>query len=220
MPAGTITSLQIQDRDKERINLFIDEQFALGISIRTLESQSLYKGKVLDDHAWAQLLEAEQLDKAYNAALHFLAARPRSAREIRDRLRRKDYPDDHIDAALERLERLRLVDDRAFARWWIENRQANRPRGNRALQAELQQKGVDRTIISELLDELTEPDDEREAALEAARRVVRRYASAPDKWAFSRKLSAFLQRRGFGFDAIKPVVDELWVELHADDAES
>lgn len=218
MPAGTITLLQIQERDKERINVFIDEEFALGVSLRTLESQGLHKGKVLDDHDWARLIEAEQMDKAYNAALHFLGARPRSTREIRDRLRQKDYPDDHIDVALERLRGLGLVNDEAFARFWVENRQACKPKGARALKAELQQKGVDRETIAQVVDELTTQEDEHARALVIARGAARKYASAPDRQTFARKLGAFLQRRGFGFDAIKPAVEAVWAELRGEAA--
>lgn len=213
MPAGTITALQIQDRDKERINLFVDGEFALGISLRTLEQRGLYKGQVLDEFDWEQLVKNEEMDKAYNAALYFLAARPRSVREIRDRLRQKDYPDDHIEAAIERLGQLGLVNDEAFARFWVENRQTCRPRGARALQSELQQKGVDREVIGAVISELTNGDDERDGALTIGRGAVRRYQNEPNKFAFSRKMSAYLQRRGFGFDAIKPAVDTLWQEL-------
>jgi regulatory protein len=214
MPAGTITALQIQEKDKERINVFIDHEFALGISLRTLEQSGLYKGKVIDDADWEQLVKAEQMDKAYNAALNFLSARPRSTREIRDRLRQKDYPDDHIDVALAKLEKLGLVNDEAFARFWVENRQNCRPKGARALQSELQQKGVEREVISQVLDTMTNTDDERDNALVIARGALRRYQNEPDKWAFSRKMGAFLQRRGFGFEAIKPAVDTLWGEIH------
>ena len=210
MPAGTITALQIQERDKERINVFIDHTFALGVSLRTLQEQTLHKGKVLDEYAWEQLVRAEQLDKSYNAALHFLAARPRSVQEIRTRLKRKEYPEDHIDAAIERLKRIGLVDDDAFARWWIENRSQTRPRSARALQAELMRKGVDRATIEAQLATLVSADDEHDHARTVAQKAFRRYQNEKDKTTFQRKMGAYLGRRGFGWDIIKPILDELW----------
>lgn len=215
MPTGTITMLEIQQRDRERVNLYIDSVFALGISLRTLEQQGLYKGKVLNEADWQAIAKAEEIDKAYNAALVFLAARPRSSQEIRTRLRQREFPDEHIDFALEKLAQLGLVNDEAFARFWVENRQQHRPKGARAIQAELSQKGVKRELISEVLHELTDQAEEQERAFSVARTALRRYANEPTKMAFSRKMAGLLQRRGFGFDTIKPVLDQLWQELQS-----
>lgn len=213
MPTGTITQLELQQHDRERINLYIDSVFALGISLRTLEQQGLYKGKVLSESDWQAIAQAEEVDKAYNAALVFLAARPRSSQEIRTRLRKREFPDEHIELAIEKLAQIGLVNDEAFARFWVENRQQHRPRGARAIQAELSQKGVKRDLISEVLNELTDQDEEQERAFSVARASLRRYANEPSKMAFSRKMAGMLQRRGFGFDTIKPVLDQLWQEL-------
>ncbi|KPL85203.1 RecX family transcriptional regulator [Herpetosiphon geysericola] len=213
MPTGTITQLELQQHDRERINLYIDSVFALGISLRTLEQQGLYKGKVLSESDWQAIAQAEEVDKAYNAALVFLAARPRSSQEIRTRLRKREFPDEHIELAIEKLAQIGLVNDEAFARFWVENRQQHRPRGARAIQAELSQKGVKRDLISEVLNELTDQDEEQERAFSVARAALRRYANEPSKMAFSRKMAGMLQRRGFGFDTIKPVLDQLWQEL-------
>ncbi|MBM7843348.1 RecX family transcriptional regulator [Herpetosiphon giganteus] len=213
MPTGTITQLELQQHDRERVNLYIDSVFALGISLRTLEHQGLYKGKVLSESDWQAIAQAEEVDKAYNAALVFLAARPRSSQEIRTRLRKREFPDEHIDLAIEKLAQIGLVNDAAFARFWVENRQQHRPRGARAIQAELSQKGVQRDLISEVLNELTDQDEEQERAFSVARSALRRYANEPTKMAFSRKMAGLLQRRGFGFDTIKPVLDQLWQEL-------
>ncbi|MFD3166152.1 RecX family transcriptional regulator [Herpetosiphon sp. NSE202] len=213
MPTGTITQLELQQHDRERINLYIDSVFALGISLRTLEQQGLYKGKVLSESDWQAIAQAEEVDKAYNAALVFLAARPRSSQEIRTRLRKREFPDEHIDLAIEKLAQIGLVNDAAFARFWVENRQQHRPRGARAIQTELSQKGVQRDLISEVLNELTDQDEEQERAFSVARSALRRYANEPTKMAFSRKMAGLLQRRGFGFDTIKPVLDQLWQEL-------
>ncbi|WP_110513375.1 RecX family transcriptional regulator [Herpetosiphon llansteffanensis] len=216
MPTGTITQLELQQHDRERVNLYIDSVFALGISLRTLEQQGLYKGKVLSESDWQAIAQAEEVDKTYNAALVFLAARPRSSQEIRTRLRKREFPDEHIDLAIEKLAQIGLVNDAAFARFWVENRQQHRPRGARAIQAELSQKGVKRELISEVLNELTDQDEEQERAFSVARSALRRYANEPTKMAFSRKMAGLLQRRGFGFDTIKPVLDQLWQELQND----
>jgi regulatory protein len=216
MPAGTITALAIQANDNERVNIFVDGEFALGVSLRVAQDERLHKGQVLSQDDWDRLERAECGSKAWNAALRLLAVRPRSEHELRDRLRRKAFEPDHIDAAIERLRQLELIDDAHFAQLWISNRQKLRPRAAQALRQELRAKGIDRDTADEVLSSSVDGDNERAACEQVARQAVRRYASAPDKATFLRKLGGLLQRRGFRFDTIKPIVDELWRETRGE----
>jgi regulatory protein len=218
MPAGTITALRAQARDNQRVNVFIDDAFAIGVGLNTLAREQLYVGKVLDQAAWSRLEAAESADKAFQAALPLLNARPRSIAEVRRRLARKQFPPPSIDAAVEKLCRLDLLDDAAFARYWIDNRNAYRPRGARALRAELAARGVGREIIEAELARSQSDDTEREQAVQLARQVLPRYAGAADRLTFQRRLAGYLQRRGFGYNTIAPIVEQLWIELHPDQA--
>jgi regulatory protein len=213
MPAGTITALRAQAHDSQRVNIFIDGAFALGVSLTTLSKARLYVGKTLTDEEFARLEHAEQGSKAYQAALRLLEARPRSTAELRDRLRRKEFAPEAIDQAVERLEELGLLDDRAFARMWVENRQAYRPRGPAALRNELQRKGVDRAVVDQVLSNEALTGDQSAHAAELARSVVHKYAHADSRATFMRRLGGFLQRRGFDFETIRPIIDQLWNEL-------
>src|SRR5215212_4451817 len=133
MPAGKITALRAQAKDSQRVNVFVDGEFAIGISLMTITKTGLHVGKQLSADEFAKLEQTESGDKAYLAALRFLEARPRSIAEVRARL-----------AELE------LLDDAAFARYWVENRQAYRPRGVGALRDELRRKGIDADVTAEV----------------------------------------------------------------------
>lgn len=211
MASGTITALRAQANDPQRVNVFIDGSFALGVSLNTISTEKLFVGKVLSDQDRARLEQTEGGDKAIQAALRLLEARPRSSSEIRDRLRRKEFAPEQIDRAIERLEQLGMIDDAAFAQSWVDNRQQLKPRGIGALRDELRRKGIDRTIVDDVLSnpELSEGEDER--AMAVARAAAHKYR-AGDRAIFSRKLGSYLQRRGFGFDVIRPVIDTLWDE--------
>lgn len=212
MAPGTITALRAQVHDTQRVNVFIDGEFALGVSLNTIAREGLFVGKALDDEGWARLEATEQHDKAIQLAMRYLDTRPRSAAELRERLKRKEFAPDAIDAAIERLSELGLVDDAAFARFWVENRQIARPRGAQALRDELRRKGVDRSVIDTTMtdEELVGDDEGRAWAL--ARAAAHKYVGAPDKLTFQRRLGGYLQRRGFGFDVIRPILDTLWSE--------
>jgi regulatory protein len=213
MPAGTITALRAQAKDPQRVNVFVNGEFAIGVSLNTVSKEGLYVGKQLNEEDYARIERAEGHDKAFQAALRFLEARPRSVAEIRDRLRRKEFGDEAIAAATGRLAELGMLDDNAFARFWVENRQAFRPRGMGALRDELRRKGVDRAVVETLLRDEALTGDEVGRAMAIARGALRKYAATTDRKTFQRRMGGYLQRRGFGFDTIGPIIDTLWAEL-------
>jgi regulatory protein len=90
------------------------------------------------------------------AAARFLEPRARSVAEVRRRLTGAGYRPDLVDGAIERMLELGMLDDEAFARAWIESRDRSRPRGERAIRAELAQKGVDRSTVDLVLGERRE----------------------------------------------------------------
>jgi regulatory protein len=213
MPAGKITALRAQAKDAQRVNVFVDGEFAIGVSLTTITKAGLHVGRQLSAEEFAKLEQTESGDKAYLAALRFLEARPRSIAEVRTRLGRKDFAPEAIDAAIARLSELELLDDAAFARYWVENRQAYRPRGAGALRDELRRKGIDADVTAEVMNDDALAIDEAASAMELARAALRKYASSHDRNAFSRRMGSYLQRRGYTFEVIRPIVDQLWSEV-------
>jgi regulatory protein len=219
MPAGTITALRAQAKDPQRVNIFVDGEFALGVSLNTISKQGLYVGKTISEEEFARVELAEGSDKALQAAYRLLEVRPRSVAEIRERLQRKAFTPEQSDAAIVRLTELGMLDDSVFARMWVENRQASRPRGMSALRDELRRKGIDRAVADTILSDEALTGDESGRALAIARDALKKYAGSPNRAVFQRRLGGYLQRRGCGFDTIGPIVDMLWAELQesADD---
>jgi len=217
MPTGKITALRAQAKDPQRVNVFIDGEFALGISLTTITKTGLHVGKQLGAEEFAKLEQTESGDKAYIAALRFLEARPRSIAEVRARLGRKDFTPEAIDAAIARLAELELLDDAAFARYWVENRVAYRPRGAGALRDELRRKGIDADVAAQVLSDDSLTGNESASAWELARGAVHKYAGSRDRNTFTRRMGSFLQRRGYTFEVIRPIVDQLWAEVSAEE---
>ena len=149
---GTITKVAPTQRDPERVSIYIDGVFALALPAIEAQQRDLRPNRVLDEDAVQELEQLAEVDRATNAALQFVAYRPRAEREVRDRLRRRAFGPAAIEAAIAKLRGWRYLDDRAFAELWVENRAEHHPRGRRALQAELSAKGIDREIAGEVLE--------------------------------------------------------------------
>ena len=190
-----VTALEAQKNNPERVNVYLDGQFAFGASALVIAAHHVSRGRELSDADIEALEGDDSAERAYNAALNFLSYRPRSAREIRDYFRRKAADPQVVEAVIERLQRVNLVNDDEFARFWVENRQNFRPRGARALRVELRQKGLATETIETALQSI---GDETEIALEAGRKKMRSYRTLGDRDFLSRMIG-FLQRRGFAY---------------------
>ncbi|MBX3062211.1 MAG: RecX family transcriptional regulator [Anaerolineae bacterium] len=201
----TITALEAQKRNKERVNVYLDGEFAFGLGM--LEASRLHKGQQLTEREIAALTTQDTVEQAYDRAVRFLGARPRSTAEVRRHLTEKETAPAMIEDVIARLEAHSYLDDTAFARFWIANRQEFRPRGNRALRFELREKG----IASEIIDEVLALVDTQEAAYQAARSKARQLSKLEPR-EFREKLGAFLARRGFDYDAVREVTDRLLKE--------
>jgi regulatory protein len=208
--AGKITALTYQKRNKDRVNVYLDGRFGFGLA--AVEAVGLRVGQDLSDDEVETLRRKDDVARAHGRALDYLAYRPRSASELRRNLRDKDVDDWIVDAVIARLEHAGLLDDREFARYWVDNRERFNPRGLRGLRHELAQKGVSRHIIDEALATY----DEEAAARGAARAGARRLSLA-DPSAFRRKLQAYMARRGFSYAVIKPLVEELVLERRCEE---
>ena len=203
--AGTITALVAQKRNKERVNVYLDGEFAFGLAL--IEALKLHKGQQLSDDDIARLKALDEIEVAHDRALNFLSYRPRSSEEVRRNLHQKEFAERTIETVIERLTGAGLLDDAAFARYWVDNRERFEPRSRRALRYELRQKGVPDPAIQAALDDL----DEEDAAYRAASTRLRRYARA-DEETFRKRLGDFLARRGFGYEIVRDVLDRLWQE--------
>jgi len=201
-----VTAIEKQRRSR-RANLFIDGRFALAASLEVLAQAGLRVGDEIDDVRLDELRQAETRHAALTSALRLLAYRPRSEAEVRQRLARRGAPPVVVDETIARLRDLALVDDEAFARFWVESRDQTRPRSRRLLASELRIKGVAGQTTERSLADLNEDD----AAYRAGARRGRMLAALPYA-EFRRRLGGFLLRRGFAYETVRATVNRLWRE--------
>lgn len=204
-----ITSLPPQKHDPDRLSVFVDGEFRMGLAAEIAHAANLRVGDEVNE---ARLVELETRDRTWQAreaALRLLAVRPRSAVELARRLRMKGYGADVAEEVIGRLRELGMIDDAVFAGMLARDRVRLRPQGSRRLANELRQKGVDeetaRTAIRETME--SEATDERELARRAAEKWRPRAGEERDR--ARRRLHGYLARRGFDGDVIREVMDEV-----------
>jgi regulatory protein len=207
-----ITGISVQKKNPERVNIYLDGDFAFGLS--TIVAAWLQSGQKISDAKIAELRNADGLEAAYQHALRFLNYRARTGKEISQKLIEKGYSEDQVAIVLQRLESAGLVEDARFAEMWVENRNEFHPRSRRLIKMELKQKGIHEDVIESALGN---SEEDIELATRAAKQQLRKYEQLawPD---FRQKLGAFLMRRGFSYGTIAPVVQSMWESLQKDPA--
>ena len=164
-------------------------------------------GEELDLKAYLDRVAAVQFPDGYDAALTSLDFCARSAREIGNALRRKGFVEPCVSAVVDRLRENGLVDDARYAQRMAELH-AGKATGVYAFKRKLRAKGISEEDAEEALSAFDE-EQQRDACLEIAQSLFRRYAELPRREGRA-KLSQALARRGFGWDAIESTVDQLF----------
>lgn len=200
--ARKITALKQQQKNKDRVSIYLDDEFAFGVIMDV--AMTLKKGQMLTDDEVAQLKHGDTFNKAFTAALRYLGYRPRSQYEIEKYLTDKEYDEEVVDATVARLYEYNYLDDEAFARSWLGDRERFKPKGERAIRYELKQKGIADDIITLVLEELNED----ESAWLAVQPKLERWIIL-DEQTMKKKMMGFLGRRGFSYDAIRSVVEQV-----------
>jgi regulatory protein len=202
-----ITALTQQKNDSNRVNVFIDGSFSFGVS--KISGVSLRVGQKISDKEIIELINDDSFEKAFQSALHYLSFRNRSENEVRLNLAWKGFFENDIIKVIDCLKSHGYLDDGNFAKEWVENRSASKPRGRRLLAYELKQKKVNSDMIAVALQSLP---NESVLALKAARKIVPRYEKM-DFDIFNKKVTGFLIRRGFDFEVVREVRKILWEEV-------
>jgi len=201
----TITNLVPQQRKEDRLNVYLDGAFAFGLHASI--AADLGVGQQLSPEECEELQSRDVEYRAYERALRFLSYRPRSRAEVERHLQSKGLADSAVAQVAARLQEEGWLSDPGFAEFWVDNREEFRPRSRWAMSQELRQKGVSDQVIEKALQGIDEADSAYRAAEGRAQRLARL-----DYQTFRRRLGGFLQRRGFGYDVIKDVVERLWRE--------
>lgn len=217
--SNIVTEIKEAVRDRDRLNIFIDNKFYCSLALQQVLDLKIKVGKQLSEEDLQELKRASEFGKLYQRALEYALMRPHSTKEMRDYLKRKtlnkkvrvkdrktgEYKTVEkqgvdkslVEPVMERLCERGYVDNERFAQIWLENRNQKKGSSIKKLKQELHSKGISDDIIERCLAE--SPRDERAELRKMIERKSKRY---PDE----QKLIQYLLRQGFNYSDI---LDEL-----------
>jgi regulatory protein len=202
---GKITALRTGKGRSQRVNIYLDGQFAFSLDSEVVAREGLQTEQSLSSEQVKMLVESDQHQRCLSAATRYLSYRPYSEFELRERLRRRSFDTKTAEAVISQLKEQGLVDDAAFARYWAENRESFSPRSRWLTRVELRQKGIADDIIAGAVNGIDDEASAYKAAVSRAHSL--RQAGYED---FRRRLGEYLKRRGFSYGVISHTVEQLW----------
>ncbi len=203
-----ITALRTSRGRGKRVTVSLDGRFAFSLEAEVAAQEKLEVGQELASDRIEALARSDQFQRCLDAAARYLTYRPRSEYEMRQRLLRRGFSGDTVEAVLKRLREQGLVDDIAFAEFWRDNRQSFSPRSQWLTRLELRQKGIADDISDQTVSTICDGDNAYRAAASRASRLP-----LSDYESFRRRLGGYLRRRGFGYGVIKETLERLWQEI-------
>ncbi len=207
--SASITAIRSCPDDPARVSIRVNKQPVGRILIETKARHRLEVGTRWTRELFDELREELDRGNAYRAAVRILTKRAKSSGELRRKLREYKYETDAIEWSIGRLTELGVLNDEEYARMVVRSQLSRKPAGRRLLSGKLREKGIEQSIADRVLDELLEERDSLEDARKLAQQAARSISDRHDRKVRVRRITGRLARRGFDFDVIRRVMDEL-----------
>ena len=202
-----ITKIEIQKKNKERVNLFLDGEYAFSISAELVYKEGLKTNNEIDSEKLKVLAEREGLIKCKNSALRIIEKSYKTEKEVRDKLILKGYDENSINKSIEFLKEYNFINDSNYTKAFINDKLKSQ--GSQKIKYTLIQKGISIDSIDEELSNLNK-ENEKSIAINIAKKkldIIKKKES--DNYKISGKLYRYLISKGYEYDITKEVVKEI-----------
>jgi len=200
-----ITQIELQKKNKDRVNIFLDGHFAFGLAREVVFKYHLHEGDSISEDLIKNVLIMEEKTKAKEKALNLLSYRARSVDEVKTKLKQRGFSEEVIEFVVKDLLDVGLLNDKTFAALYIGSRMAQKPMGKRLLRRELMLKGIDEEIIEQAIAAEYQDLSEEEIACQLIHNRIPQDQGA-DFIKKKKKITDFLFRRGFDWEVINTVI--------------
>ncbi|CAI55779.1 Putative regulatory protein, RecX family [Latilactobacillus sakei subsp. sakei 23K] len=208
-----ITKITSQ-KQKGRYNIFIDEQFAFGVTESVLIKFRLAKGLEIDSSLQRDIQKEDDNAKAYQLALNYLSHQLRTEKELTQYLRDHEITPEGIETSLTKLRELHYLDDQDYADSYVRTVINTSDKGPKVVRQKLIQKGVSANHIDQALTLYTD-EEQVTVGLATAQKLAKKYRHS-SFFEQQQKIKQGLMQKGFGGDNLSRIIDELALEEDSD----
>ena len=199
-----ISKVEEQKKNTERFNIFTDDGFLTSLSIDAVIQYGIKEGTIIPEDKLDEIKKEDTVKYAKEKAMEYIAYSPRSGFQVRQKLKQKGIDDDSIEETMKALEYYHYVDDAEFVREFAKSYKGKL--GRKAIVQKLKEKGVDAETIDDNL--ILDEDEQRTVAKQTAENIVSKNRGL-DQYKLKQKIYQTLTRKGFSYDMISSVTEEI-----------
>jgi regulatory protein len=202
-----ITKIEVQKKNKERVNIFLDEEYAFSLSVELIYKEGLKKNDEVDSKRLELLAEAESKIRCKSTALKIIERSYKTEKEVIEKLKEKGYEDSAINKSIEFLKEYNFINDVNYAKAYIKDKLNSV--GSQKIKYTLLQKGIAKEIIEEELADLNKENEKNTAFNLAKKKLDIIKKKENDNYKISGKLYRYLISKGYGYDITSEVIKEV-----------
>ncbi|MCI6276352.1 MAG: recombination regulator RecX [Clostridium sp.] len=203
---GKITSIEVQKKNKDRVNVFVNYEFAFACNMELIYKEGISKGSIIDEESLKEIVYKEEKLKAKSTALKILERTLKTESEIREKLIAKGYDENITEETIEFLKSYNFINDESYVKLFVKEKLKSK--GKNKIKFDLQQKGIDSELISKAFLEISD-DVEK---LKAKELCIKKYnilkKSTDDERKIKEKLFRYLVSRGYDFSLSNEIIKE------------
>lgn len=202
-----ITKIEVGKRNKERVNIYIDEEYAFSISAELIYKENIKVKDKIDVDSLKKLAYEDNYIKCKNTALKTIERTYKSEKELAQKLALKGYDDHIINRTINFMKEYNLLNDNNYATMYVKDKSRNI--GKKKIKYSLLQKGIDEEIIESELEKINN-DEVKAIVYEMALKKYKVFSKREnDNYKLTQKLYRFLMGKGYDYDLIKDVVKSI-----------
>ena len=202
-----ITKIEVGKRNKERVNIYIDEEYAFSISAELIYKENIKVKDKIDVDSLKKLADEDNYIKCKNTALKTIERTYKSEKELAQKLALKGYDDHIINRTINFMKEYNLLNDNNYATMYVKDKSRNI--GKKKIKYSLLQKGIDEEIIESELEKINN-DEVKAIVYEMALKKYKVFSKREnDNYKITQKLYRFLMGKGYDYDLIKDVVKSI-----------
>ncbi|CUP65758.1 recombination regulator RecX [Clostridium baratii] len=205
-----ITKIETGKRNKERVNVYIDDEYAFSINMELVYKFGLKVNEEVNKEKLIEISKSENLSKCKESALRTIERSYKTEKEIRDKLLSKEFDIETVDSTIDFLIEYGFIDDSKFVSMYIKDR--IRTQGRNKIRYSLISKGVNKLLIEEAFSELDRDDEMERATILCEKKYLNISKREDDDFKIKNKLTRYLLGRGYDYDIAKEVIREVFIK--------